>query len=65
MIELYSKESDQDAEEEGEVTEPHPLVSVTNINPEDIPEVPENKFLMRGGRVDNKKESNRKDEKRG
>lgn len=27
----------------------HPLVTVTNIRPEDIPEVPANKFLMRGG----------------
>lgn len=40
---------DDDEKEEGEVIEPHPLVSITDIKPEDIPEVPTNKFLMRGG----------------
>lgn len=48
---------DEEEKEEGEVEEPHPLVSVTDINPEDIPEVPTNKFLLRGG--------DSKDEKRG
>nr|XP_023025914.1 peptidyl-prolyl cis-trans isomerase G-like [Leptinotarsa decemlineata] len=47
-------------EEEGEVIEPHPLVTVTNINLEDIPEVPKNKFLMRGG----DKKENEKDERK-
>jgi peptidyl-prolyl isomerase G (cyclophilin G) len=37
--------------EEGEVAdegEPHPLVTITNINPEEIPDVPPNRFLFRG-----------------
>lgn len=28
--------------------EVHPLVTLTEINPDDIPDVPTNKFLMRG-----------------
>lgn len=39
--------------EEGEVPddgELHPLVSVTNINPDEIPDVPPNRFLYRGER---------------
>ncbi|KAJ8950712.1 hypothetical protein NQ318_012792, partial [Aromia moschata] len=51
------KENQHESEEEGEVVEPHPLVTVTDINPEDIPDVPVNKFLMRGG--ENKKESDK------
>lgn len=43
------KDEDGEEKEEGEVVEPHPLVSISDINPEDIPEVPTNKFLMRGG----------------
>lgn len=41
----------EESEEEGEVNENdvHPLVSVSNINPEDIPDIPVNKFLMRSG----------------
>ncbi|CAG9815788.1 unnamed protein product [Phaedon cochleariae] len=45
----HSKHHDKSEDEEGEVVEPHPLVTISNINPEDIPEVPKNKFLMRGG----------------
>nr|CAD7460645.1 unnamed protein product [Timema tahoe] len=33
----------------GEEGEPHPLVTLTNINPDEIPDVPPNKFLFRGG----------------
>jgi peptidyl-prolyl isomerase G (cyclophilin G) len=39
--------------EEGEVPdegEPHPLATVTNINPDEIPDVPPNRFLYRGER---------------
>ncbi|XP_014219203.1 peptidyl-prolyl cis-trans isomerase G [Copidosoma floridanum] len=32
---------------------PHPLVSVTKIDPDEIPEVPANKFLYRGGSDNN------------
>jgi hypothetical protein len=39
--------------EEGEVPddgELHPLVTITNINPDEIPDVPPNRFLYRGER---------------
>jgi hypothetical protein len=39
--------------EEGEVPddgELHPLVTVTNINPDEIPDIPPNRFLYRGER---------------
>ncbi|CAG9772435.1 unnamed protein product [Ceutorhynchus assimilis] len=55
------EESDQE-DEEGEVKEPHWLVTLSNIKPEDIPEVPSNKFLMRGGPI---KERDHKDKRRG
>lgn len=42
--------------------EPHWLVTVSNIKPEEIPEVPSNKFLMRGA-PDKEKEN--RDRKRG
>lgn len=32
---------------------PHPLVSLTKIDPDEIPEVPANKFLYRGGPTNN------------
>ncbi|XP_022178489.1 peptidyl-prolyl cis-trans isomerase cyp11 [Myzus persicae] len=41
-----SKEEDDDAEAEGQL---HPLVSVSNIDPEEIPAGPPNRFLSRGG----------------
>lgn len=31
-------------------------MSITDINPEDIPEVPTNKFLMRGDSKDDKRD---------
>lgn len=52
-----NEEEIDDEKEEGEVDEPHPLVSITEIDPKDIPEVPANKFLMRGGET--KKEDKR------
>ncbi|XP_063906879.1 peptidyl-prolyl cis-trans isomerase G isoform X2 [Zophobas morio] len=42
------EKTEGDSEEEGEVQDLHPLATVTDINPEDIPDVPFNKFLMRG-----------------
>lgn len=66
MLTIYfnSKKNDEaGSEEEGEVKEePHPLVTVTNIDPEEIPDVPFNKFLMRGGPQNQK--DNKKDPKR-
>lgn len=46
---FFRRNEEEEEQEEGEVVEPHPLVSVTDINPEDIPEVPTNKFLLRAG----------------
>lgn len=68
-----SKTRDSEAEssdaEEGEVKEDelHPLVSVTDINPEEIPDIPVNKFLMRGGptNMDKGKKDKRSDKDRG
>lgn len=60
---FFSKDNDHQTEEEGEVVEPHPLVTVTDINPEDIPDVPVNKFLMRGG--ENKKDGDKRGDRKG
>ncbi|XP_026295873.1 peptidyl-prolyl cis-trans isomerase cyp11 isoform X2 [Apis mellifera] len=38
---------------EDELGKPHPLVSVTKIDPDEIPEVPANKFLYRAGPTNN------------
>ncbi|XP_043490872.1 peptidyl-prolyl cis-trans isomerase cyp11 [Polistes fuscatus] len=38
---------------EDENDKPHPLVSVTKIDPDEIPEVPANKFLYRAGPTNN------------
>lgn len=53
---IFRKDEESEEKEEGEVVEPHPLVSITEINPEDIPEVPTNKFLMRGDSKDDKRD---------
>ncbi|XP_056641191.1 peptidyl-prolyl cis-trans isomerase G [Diorhabda sublineata] len=58
------EKSDEEAEE-GEVFEPHPLAMVSNINPDDIPEVPTNKFLMRGDNQRDDKNDNRKNRNEG
>lgn len=42
----------QDSNEE-DSGQPHPLVSVTKIDPDEIPEVPANKFLYRAGSTNN------------
>ncbi|RZC33671.1 peptidyl-prolyl cis-trans isomerase G, partial [Asbolus verrucosus] len=57
----HKEKTDADSEEEGELKELHPLATVTDINPEDIPDVPFNKFLMRGPQ---EKEKDRKFKKR-
>ena len=44
---------DSNEEVEEEEGEPHPLVSVTKIDPDEIPEVPANKFLYRAGSTNN------------
>lgn len=41
---------DSNEEDNGQ---PHPLVSVTKIDPDEIPEVPANKFLYRAGPTNN------------
>ncbi|XP_020281443.1 peptidyl-prolyl cis-trans isomerase G isoform X2 [Pseudomyrmex gracilis] len=46
-----SEEGEIDSNEEDE--QPHPLVSVTKIDPDEIPEVPANKFLYRAGSTNN------------
>ncbi|XP_017878076.1 peptidyl-prolyl cis-trans isomerase cyp11 [Ceratina calcarata] len=38
---------------EDDLGKPHPLVSVTKIDPDEIPEVPANKFLYRAGPTNN------------
>ncbi|XP_034935915.1 peptidyl-prolyl cis-trans isomerase G [Chelonus insularis] len=51
------KEQSEDGElndsQEEETGETHPLVSVTKIDPDEIPEVPANKFLYRAGPTNN------------
>ncbi|XP_015122333.1 peptidyl-prolyl cis-trans isomerase cyp11 [Diachasma alloeum] len=56
-------ESDKSGDDENDGKEyqnPHPLVSVTKIDPDEIPEVPANKFLYRAGPTTN---SNQKEYK--
>jgi peptidyl-prolyl isomerase G (cyclophilin G) len=57
----HKEKADADSEEEGELKDLHPLATVTDINPEDIPDVPFNKFLMRGPQ---EKEKDKKFKKR-
>lgn len=50
-----SESSDgQEAEQAG-----HPLVMTSKIDPREIPEVPEHKFLLRGGKDHDKKDRER------
>lgn len=48
--------------EDGELKEEelHPLATVSNINPEDIPDVPVNKFLMRGNVSSDRRDDRKK-----
>ncbi|XP_044261904.1 peptidyl-prolyl cis-trans isomerase G isoform X1 [Tribolium madens] len=59
----HKGKTDADSEEEGELKDLHPLATVTDINPDDIPDVPYNKFLMRGPQEkDRKVNKKRKDD---
>ncbi|XP_015175568.1 PREDICTED: peptidyl-prolyl cis-trans isomerase cyp11 [Polistes dominula] len=48
-----SEEGEIHNSNEDENDKPHPLVSVTKIDPDEIPEVPANKFLYRAGPTNN------------
>ena len=39
---------------------PHPLVTVTNIDPDEIPDVPSNRFLYRGDRTNDEDKGSKK-----
>jgi peptidyl-prolyl isomerase G (cyclophilin G) len=39
---------------------PHPLVTVTNIDPDEIPDVPSNRFLFRGDRTNDDDKTTKK-----
>lgn len=48
---------------------PHPLVTLSKINPDEIPEVPANRYLYRGDRknddeTDSKKKTSHEDDER-
>ncbi|KAK9693124.1 Cyclophilin type peptidyl-prolyl cis-trans isomerase/CLD, partial [Popillia japonica] len=61
----HKKKKEEGSDEEGEVKEElHPLATVSNINPEDIPDVPVNRFLMRGVASRDKKDDKQKDDRR-
>ncbi|CAK1578972.1 unnamed protein product [Parnassius mnemosyne] len=51
-------------EEEAEEAPSHPLVMTSKIDPREIPEVPTNRFLMRGGRDQDKERDPRRDRER-
>lgn len=48
---------------------PHPLVTLSKINPDEIPEVPSNRYLYRGEKknddADSKKKGNNDEDERG
>ena len=48
-----SEDGELEDSNEEEETKVHPLVSVTKIDPDEIPEVPANKFLYRAGPTNN------------
>lgn len=55
---IYSRHSSESANEtQTPEAPPHPLVTTSKIDPREIPEVPTNRFLMRGGR-DHDKDKN-------
>ncbi|GBP68632.1 Peptidyl-prolyl cis-trans isomerase 1 [Eumeta japonica] len=56
-----SEASGEEADPEAEIP-PHPLAVTSKIDPREIPDVPANKFLMRGGRDQDK--SDRQDPRR-
>jgi len=60
-LQFYCSSKKRTRSEDGEIRDsneedngqPHPLVSVTKIDPDEIPEVPANKFLYRAGSTNN------------
>lgn len=52
-----SGSEDEDAEDKGK---PHPLAQLTEIDPDEIPEVPSNRFLHRGDSKKNDRERSRR-----
>ena len=55
-----NKSKSREPPEEGElISEPHPLVTVSKINPDEIPEDPGNRFLSRDNR--DSRDSKRRD----
>uniref|UniRef100_A0A1B6CKH5 Uncharacterized protein n=1 Tax=Clastoptera arizonana TaxID=38151 RepID=A0A1B6CKH5_9HEMI len=62
-----SRKSESDeTSEEGEVSdgEQHPLVTVTNIQPDEIPEIPPNRFLYRADKSSNKEKDRNREKER-
>nr|XP_049692810.1 peptidyl-prolyl cis-trans isomerase G isoform X4 [Helicoverpa armigera] len=57
----HSGSGDEDEEPEAPS---HPLVSTTKIDPREIPDVPTNRFLMRGGRDQDDQRTDRRDRER-
>ncbi|CAG0894738.1 unnamed protein product [Darwinula stevensoni] len=49
-----------ESEEESKPEKPHPLVTVTEIDPDEIPEIPPNRFLMRKTREELEREKKEK-----
>lgn len=49
FIHLCIRDQSTSGEDEEEAPA-HPLVMISKIDPREIPEVPSNRFLMRGGR---------------
>lgn len=52
-IRIKSEDGEIHDSNEDDIGKPHPLVSVTKIDPDEIPEVPANKFLYRAGPTNN------------
>lgn len=58
LLSFISEEKSGSEEGELKDSQVHPMVSVTKIDKDEIPEV-SNKFLMRGGRDDTKEQKKR------
>lgn len=57
-----SDENEEKAKESSDEVQ-HPLVQLSRIDPKEIPDVPSNKFLMRGSSAKNENEKESKREK--
>ena len=68
MIRSTSGDREEKSDQELEGL-PHPLVTLSKINPDEIPEVPSNRYLYRGDKknedADSKKKSNNDEDERG